>query len=179
MLSTTCFVEIKRHDTDLVAESSYRAGVWQPAKGLSGAVAQIQGPVSAALEQWRARETITTADGEPTGEILFTTEPRSFVIRGSLSEFQAGHGINERKFRSFELYRRNLIRPEIVTFDEAYARASSSTPSTIMILANLPGASRARMLCDLLTRTSHTQAGSSDPLPFQFGPVSYVSADSR
>src|SRR5438105_2768093 len=25
MLSTTCFVEIKRHDTDLVAESSYRA----------------------------------------------------------------------------------------------------------------------------------------------------------
>lgn len=123
MLSTTCFVEIKRHDTDLVAESSYRAGVWQPSKELSGAVAQVQGTVSAALEQWQARETIVGTDGNPTGESLFTTEPRSFVICGSLGEFQAEHGINERKFRSFELYRRNLIRPEIVTFDELYERA--------------------------------------------------------
>jgi antiviral defense system Shedu protein SduA len=123
MLSTTCFVEIKRHDTELVAESSYRAGIWRPSKELSGAVAQIQGTVSAALEQWQARETISTADGEPTGETLFTTEPRSFVICGSLGEFQAEHGINERKFRSFELYRRNLIRPEIVTFDELFERA--------------------------------------------------------
>ena len=64
-----------------------------------------------------------SADGDPTGEALFTTEPRSFVICGSLGEFQAEHGINERKFRSFELYRRNLIRPEIVTFDELYERA--------------------------------------------------------
>jgi antiviral defense system Shedu protein SduA len=123
MLSTTSFVEIKRHDTELVVQSSYRAGIWQPSKELSGAVAQIQGTVSAALEQWQARETITTADGEPTGETLFTTEPRSFVICGSLGEFQAEHGINDGKFRSFELYRRNLIRPEIVTFDELYERA--------------------------------------------------------
>jgi hypothetical protein len=123
MLSTTCFVEIKRHDTELVSTSSYRSGVWQPSTELSGAVAQIQGTVSAALEQWQARETVTTASGEPTGEILFTTEPRSFVICGSLGEFQAEHGINERKFRSFELYRRNLLRPEIITFDELYERA--------------------------------------------------------
>ncbi|WP_298244274.1 Shedu immune nuclease family protein [uncultured Bradyrhizobium sp.] len=123
MLSTTCFVEIKRHDTDLVAESSYRAGVWQPSKELSGAVAQIQGTVSAALEQWQAREAIVDGEGNPTGETLFTTEPRSFVICGSLSEFQAPRGINERKFRSFELYRRNLIRPAIITFDELYERA--------------------------------------------------------
>jgi Domain of unknown function (DUF4263) len=167
MLSTTCFVEIKRHDTDLVVESSYRAGVWQPAKGLSGAVAQIQGPVSAALEQWRARETITTADGEPTGEILFTTEPRSFVIRGSLSEFQAGHGINERKFRSFELYRRHLIRPEIVTFDELYARArfivDTEHNNDIGKLAwRFEGTDAVRSV----TRTSRAQAGSSGPLPF-------------
>lgn len=123
ILSTTCFVEIKRHNTDLVAESSYRSGVWQPSKELSGAVAQIQGTVSAALEQWQARETVMSADGNPTGETLFTTEPRSYVICGNLGEFQAEHGISERKFRSFELYRRNLIRPEIVTFDELYERA--------------------------------------------------------
>ncbi len=60
---------------------------------------------------------------DPTGETLFTTEPRSFVICGSLAAFQAEHGINERKFRSFELDRRKLIRPEIITFDELYERA--------------------------------------------------------
>lgn len=79
--------------------------------------------MSAALEQWQARETVMSADGNPTGETLFTTEPRSYVICGNLGEFQAEHGISERKFRSFELYRRNLIRPEIVTFDELYERA--------------------------------------------------------
>ncbi|RWJ60430.1 MAG: DUF4263 domain-containing protein [Mesorhizobium sp.] len=123
MVSTTCFIEIKRHDTELISKSSYRSGVWQPSAELVGAVAQVQGTVSAALEQWQAREEVTTASGEPTGETLFTTEPRSFVICGNLGEFQVEHGINERKFRSFELYRRNLIQPEIITFDELYERA--------------------------------------------------------
>ena len=123
LVSTTCFVELKRHDTDLVSDNSYRSGIWQPSKELSGAVAQVQGTVSVALEQWRSQEAITAPDGEPTGETIFTTEPRSFVICGRLDEFHAEHGVNERKFRSFELYRRNLIRPEIVTFDELYERA--------------------------------------------------------
>ncbi|WP_349628416.1 Shedu anti-phage system protein SduA domain-containing protein [Bradyrhizobium liaoningense] len=83
----------------------------------------MQGTVSAALEQWQPRETIVDGEGNPTGETLFTTEPRSFVVCGSLSAFQAERGINERKFRSFELYRRNLIRPEVITFDELYERA--------------------------------------------------------
>jgi hypothetical protein len=32
-------------------------------------------------------------------------------------------GINEAKFRSFELYRRHMTRPEILTFDELLERA--------------------------------------------------------
>jgi hypothetical protein len=79
--------------------------------------------VSAALEGWRTQEAITDADGEPTGETLFTTEPRSFVICGRLTEFQGEHGGNERRFRSFELFRRNLLHPEVITFDELYERA--------------------------------------------------------
>ncbi|MGV8955189.1 MAG: Shedu immune nuclease family protein [Cypionkella sp.] len=124
LLSTTCFVEIKRHDTRLLASEEYRSGIWQPSRELSGAVAQVQGTVSAALEGWRAQEIVTNQGGEPTGETLFTTEPRSFVICGRLSEFLGGQGVNERRFRSFELFRRNLTRPEIVTFDELYERAS-------------------------------------------------------
>ncbi|PDS78721.1 Shedu immune nuclease family protein [Rhizobium sp. L43] len=123
LISTACFVEIKRHDSPLVSADTYRPGIWQPSRDLSGAVAQVQGTVSAALEGWRAQEAITDADGELTGETLFTTEPRSFVICGRLTEFQGEHGVNERRFRSFELFRRNLIRPEVVTFDELYERA--------------------------------------------------------
>lgn len=123
ILSTTAFVELKHHNTGLVVESSYRVGIWQPSKELSGAVAQVQGTVAAALEQWRAAEPVADAEGEPTGETLYTSEPRSFVICGRLNEFEGERGVNDRKFRSFELYRRNLIRPEIVTFDELYERA--------------------------------------------------------
>ncbi|MCY0148194.1 DUF4263 domain-containing protein [Hoeflea sp. G2-23] len=123
VVSTTCFVEIKRHDTALVTDDQYRSGIWQPSKELSGAVAQIQGTVASALDQWHSQETVYAVDGTPTGEILFTTEPRSYVICGCLSEFQTAPGVNDRKFRSFELFRRNLLRPEVVTFDELYQRA--------------------------------------------------------
>lgn len=123
VVSTTCFVEIKRHDTALITEGQYRSGIWQPSKELSGAVAQIQGTVASALDQWHSQETVYDVNGNPTGEILFTTEPRSYVICGSLSEFQTTSGVNDRRFRSFELYRRNLVRPEVVTFDELYQRA--------------------------------------------------------
>ncbi|MER9185931.1 Shedu anti-phage system protein SduA domain-containing protein [Mesorhizobium australicum] len=79
--------------------------------------------MASALDQWHSQDTVYDVDGNPTGEILFTTEPRSYVICGSLSEFQTTPGVNDRKFRSFELYRRNLVRPEVVTFDELYQRA--------------------------------------------------------
>ncbi|MDX8521148.1 Shedu immune nuclease family protein [Mesorhizobium dulcispinae] len=123
LISTTCFVEIKRHDTGLVSDDQYRSGIWQPSKELTGAVAQVQGTVAAALEQWHSQETVYDVDGNPTGEVIFTTEPRSYVICGSLTEFQTNPGVNDRKFRCFELYRRNLVRPEVVTFDELYQRA--------------------------------------------------------
>jgi len=44
-------------------------------------------------------------------------------VIGSLSEFLGEHGSNQEKIRSFELYRRNMASPEIITFDELYERA--------------------------------------------------------
>jgi hypothetical protein len=44
-------------------------------------------------------------------------------VIGSLDEFYADHGVNVSKFRSFELYRRNTSRPEVITFDELLERA--------------------------------------------------------
>jgi len=32
-------------------------------------------------------------------------------------------GVNQERYRSFELFRRNTTSPEIITFDELYERA--------------------------------------------------------
>lgn len=61
--------------------------------------------------------------GDPTGEIVFTHNPKSFLVVGSLGEFITENGVNNDKYRSFELYRRSLNHPEIITFDELYQRA--------------------------------------------------------
>lgn len=50
--------------------------------------------------------------------------PRSYLIVGSLDELIGdGGGVHHDKFRSFELHRRNLYEPEVLTFDEVLARA--------------------------------------------------------
>ena len=123
LIQSLCFVEIKRHDTDLLEESHYRPGVWQPSYELTGAVAQIQETVRAAAETIRGRFDRDDLDGIPTGEDLFNVQPRSFVVAGSLGEFQTERGTNARRFKAFEVYRRSLVAPEIITFDELFHRA--------------------------------------------------------
>ncbi|MCW0367914.1 hypothetical protein NB699_002897 [Xanthomonas sacchari] len=120
--STLCFVEIKTHKTQLL-ETQYRNGCWSPSQHLSGAVAQIQGTVSYASETIFGKLPLPDKEGFLTAEEAFNFSPKSFVVVGSLGEFVGDHGVNEAKLRSFELYRRNLHQPEIVTFDELYERA--------------------------------------------------------
>jgi len=62
-------------------------------------------------------------DGNPTEESVFLIRPRSVVVIGNLSEFTTDRGVNESKYSSFELFRRQLASPEILTFDELYERA--------------------------------------------------------
>jgi len=123
-ISSLCFTEIKHHKTPLLEKQPYRAGCWAPSRELTGAVAQIQGTVAAGVENLRARFLPTSENGQPTGEDLFNVQPRSFLVIGNLSEFMTEPGINEDQFKSFERYRRNILSPEIVTFDELYDRAS-------------------------------------------------------
>ncbi len=123
-INSLCFVEIKRHDTTLLNKDAYRADVWIPAKELVGGVAQVQTTVQLATERYGNQLELTNSDGEPTGEPLFVIEPRAFIVIGSLEEFVTDQGkINTKKLRAFELYRRNIRRPEIITFDELYNRA--------------------------------------------------------
>jgi hypothetical protein len=61
--------------------------------------------------------------GEPTGETAFLYQPKAYVVIGCLDEFRTNTGVNEQKYSSFELFRRNIVNPEIITFDELYERA--------------------------------------------------------
>jgi len=123
LASNLCFVEIKTHKTPLLDNKPYRAGCWSVSGELAGATAQIQGTVSYAFETIFGKLEISDSEGFLTGEEVFNFHPKSFVIIGSLSQFFGEHGVNQEQLRSFELYRKNLNQPEIITFDEIYERA--------------------------------------------------------
>ena len=124
-VSSLCFVEIKIHTTPLLqqVQDPYRGESWRISAELSGSIAQIHKTVQKASMNIGRRLEMIMKDGDPTGEVAYLYQPKSIVLIGSLAEFEANRGINEQKFSSFELFRRNQINPEIVTFDELYERA--------------------------------------------------------
>ncbi|WDF35079.1 DUF4263 domain-containing protein (plasmid) [Arthrobacter agilis] len=117
------FAEIKRHDDPLLDTSEYRSGTWAPSRAVVGGVAQAL--VTAA----RARDDLGTwlaakdHAGFTTGEQVFAGSPRSFLILGTLKSLTNGDRMHPDMVRSFELYRRSTVLPEIVTYDEVLARA--------------------------------------------------------
>lgn len=125
LISALSFGEIKTHKSDLLkpVAQPYRKECWQVSDELAGGVAQVQRSVQTSLANIRSKIELKDASGTPTGEALFLYQPRSFLVIGSLAEFRVVHGINEEKYSSFELFRRSLNAPEIVTFDELYERA--------------------------------------------------------
>lgn len=122
-ISSLCFAEMKSNDTPLLDPKPYRPDCWRVSHELAGAVSQIQKTVQAALLEIRTKLEIGDELGFPTGEIAFLFQPRSFVVIGNLQQFVSDNGINEQQFASFELFRRNITNPEIITFDELYERA--------------------------------------------------------
>jgi hypothetical protein len=124
-IASLCFVEVKTHDTPLLRQGAnpYRSGAWAISRHLAGAVAQIQRTVDLAEAQIRRKLTVCDKQGDSTGEVAYLCRPRCVLVCGDLEEFVSGAGVNEEKFISFELYRRQLLAPEIVTFDELLQRA--------------------------------------------------------
>lgn len=118
------FAEIKHHRTDLLADE-YRTGCWRPSNEVSGAVVQIQQTVHLAVRDLGADYMQDQADdGSLLGTGTFLLRPRSFVVVGCLDQLAGeGGGPIPDKVRSFELFRRNLHEPEVITFDELVARA--------------------------------------------------------
>lgn len=122
-IEALCFVEIKKHSTRLVRSPQYRPSCWAPSNELAGAVVQCQVTVEQAIRKVVEKLEPQDESGDPTGEQIFTYQPRSFLVVGSLDEFTVDDRVQKDRYRSFELFRRNVTKPEIVTFDELYERA--------------------------------------------------------
>jgi hypothetical protein len=118
------FAEIKHHRTPLLSGKEYRSDCWQASSELSGGVVQSQQTVHSAVENLGSTLAETEADGSLTGDYFHLLQPRTFLVVGHLEQLRgSAGGTHMAKHRSFELFRRNLLQPEIVTFDELLARA--------------------------------------------------------
>jgi hypothetical protein len=125
LISSLCLVEIKTPGADLLEEQPYRADCWQASRELTGGIAQAQKTAQKTIENLEVSPVFRGVDpgGNPTGELAHSYQPRSYLIIGSLGQFMTPHGPNREKFASFELLRRQLRHPEIITFDELFERA--------------------------------------------------------
>jgi len=121
------FAEIKTHRTLLLAGGTqpYRSGCWAPSSEVAGGVAQVQGTVRRAVADIGARLQMIDDDGaDMPGDFGYLFRPRSYLVVGNLKQLQAESGADHQdKIRSFELFRRELIEPEIITFGEVLARS--------------------------------------------------------
>lgn len=123
ILQTLAFVEIKHHRTRLLLDEC-RPGVWRPSTDLVGAVAQCQQTVHMAVNELGDYISDHANDGARKGTGTYIIQPRSFVIIGSADQLKGeGGGLIDNKVHSFEMFRRNLLQPEVLTFDELVARA--------------------------------------------------------
>lgn len=122
IISSLCFGELKTHKT-LLINKEYRPESYSISNELAGGISQVQRTIQKSLKDLSTKLDIKDNNRNPTGESIFLYQPKAFLIIGSLKEFATEHGVNEDKYSSFELFRRNLNNPEIITFDELYERA--------------------------------------------------------
>jgi hypothetical protein len=117
-VSQFVLVEIKQNDTALLQGRPYRSGCRAASDELSNAVTQIQKTVFE-FGRNRLRDNLRDDRGTDTGVTIYAVEPRSFLVIGNLGKL-AGR---DDQVTCFELYRRNIRAPEILTFDGLNYRA--------------------------------------------------------
>lgn len=121
-VNSIVLAEIKHHKTDLLG-IEYRSECWAISREMSGAVVQAQQTAYLATRSLSEQLRDLAPDGSQLPSESFIIRPRTYLIAGSLDEMRGeGGGVHAPKFRSFELFRRSLGEPEILTFDEVLAR---------------------------------------------------------
>lgn len=117
-VSQYVLVEIKKANTDLLKTTAYRSGCWSASSELSDAVTQIQ-KTTFDFAKNRFHDRLKDEFGNEIGTSIYAVQPKSYLVIGNTKELVG----NDDKIACFELYRRNISAPEIITFDELYLRA--------------------------------------------------------
>ena len=111
----TVLVEIKKPSTPLLRANRYRAHAWPASDELAGGISQTQTD----CRRWE----VEGSRSDQSREILdaagiLTVQPKGILVIGNLKQLD-----EQDKHISFQLLRRNLVIPEVITFDELYERA--------------------------------------------------------
>lgn len=123
-VALTAFVDIKKPDTPLLESKEYRPEVFHPSNEVSGGVSQVQVTIEKWLSGTRHNVLIQKdSDGYTKKDLIFSYQPKGILVVGSLDQFKKNEQYHEAKISSFELFRRQTMNPEIITFDELYHRA--------------------------------------------------------
>lgn len=124
-INSLCFCELKLSSDSLLKQvkDPYRGQSWQISDALTGAIAQVQRTTHKAIKDFATKTEIKDPEDNLTGEDLYLYNPKAFILIGNLDEFIIENKINEIKFSSFEMFRKNLRNIEILTYDELYHRA--------------------------------------------------------
>ena len=106
--------EVKTPGAELVQSAGYRNGVHAAGKDVQGGVSQLQ----VNIRTWEVDGSQREANRHLEDDGVFTVAPRGILVVGNLASLDS-----RAKRNSFELFRRNLHNPEIITFDELFERA--------------------------------------------------------
>ena len=120
-------VEIKLPSTSLLSEAPARGDRTPSAAfGLHRDLSDAIGQLHTNCHTWssQAYSNIDTAR-RLDAEGVYSYNPKSILVAGSLAQFDDEPSDRMAKLRSFELHRRGMHHPEIITYDELYIRATA------------------------------------------------------
>lgn len=123
IIRSLVLAEIKLPTHPLLERDTYRSGCYAPSRDLSGGVAQAHTTAERARDDLGAWLEARDDGGYLTGERIYAGTPRSYLIIGRLASLTHEGSVHPDMVRSFELYRRHLSFPEVLTYDEVLARA--------------------------------------------------------
>lgn len=111
----TVLVEIKKPNTALLDMKEYRTKVHRISGEMAGGVAQLQSNCRTwVLEGSRQEHNQETLGSQG----IYTYEPKGMLVIGHCRQLD-----HPNKRAAFEVFRRNLHNPEVITYDELLARA--------------------------------------------------------
>jgi len=117
-ISQFVLLEIKT-PSNLLVKNQPRNDCWSISQDITDAIAQIHKTVYKFKEVCYNKAELRDKEGNITGLNVYNVTPKSYLIIGTLEQLKD----NPEKYSSFEVFRKSVNHPEIITYDELYERA--------------------------------------------------------